>query len=329
MVYWWRAVGFCVLTLLIGCTHTPTVELGQFSRESVELSDVPFFAQRRNQCGAAALATVLVHKGVKTSAVELEPFVYLPEREGALNLELVGQVRRHGLLAIPVNTIDGVLKEVANGNPVLVMQNLGLDWLPQWHFAVVVGFNPESQQLILRSANNPKRTVHVDAFMETWGRADFWGIVASYPDYIPMSTTADVFIKEAVAMEYVGQVEVARKAYMTAYKHWPSADTYLAQLGLANIAYARNEKDEAKKWFIEAIQHHPKKALVWNNLAFLMMDFGCYPQAQKVMSCALNLFPDHPTLVASQQEINEAVNAKLITGNQHSDGDRCYVPACP
>src|SRR2546422_3737218 len=46
---------------------------------------------------------------------------------------------RSGQLAVPVTTLSDLLAEVAAGHPVLVFQNLGLHWIPRWHFAVAVG----------------------------------------------------------------------------------------------------------------------------------------------------------------------------------------------
>lgn len=318
-----RLLGVCLTAFLIGCGHSPTIELHNYSMAGIELTDAPFFPQRRNQCGAASLATVLAHRGIATSAVELEPFVYLPEREGSLNLEIVSQVRRHDLLAIPINTLDGLLKEVADGTPVLVMQNLGLSWLPQWHFSVVIGFLPDSQQLILRSGDNPRRFVHITTFMATWERSGFWGVAAFRPDQIPQSVTSDVYIQAAIAMEQVGKIKVAKQAYLTAFNHWPSTETYLAQLGLANIAYAQNQKMEAKRWLTMAIQEHHDKVAVWNNLAFLMVDFACYRQAQQLMECALNRFPDHPLLLSSRQEIGLLTQRTL--SNTDPDGANCFL----
>ena len=44
-----------------------------------------------------------------------------------------------------------LLQEVAAGHPVIVLQNLGLEWIPVWHYSVVIGYDLSRGQLVLRS----------------------------------------------------------------------------------------------------------------------------------------------------------------------------------
>ena len=64
-----------------------------------ELTEVPFFPQDDYQCGPAALATVMSAAGVKVTPEELVPEVYLPERKGSLQVEMLAAPRRHGLVS--------------------------------------------------------------------------------------------------------------------------------------------------------------------------------------------------------------------------------------
>lgn len=151
--------------------------------ERIELVDVPFYPQEDYQCGPAALATVLVHRGVTTSPEALVPKVYLPERRGGLKLELVAAARQSGMLVYPLQpSLDALLAQVAAGNPVLVMQNLGLDWYPQWHFAVVVGYDRAKDELVLRSATTRRWVTDLRSFDRTWARAERWAVVTLPPN---------------------------------------------------------------------------------------------------------------------------------------------------
>ena len=103
----WRAVGpgrlrvlMLALALLSGCSLNPPLELDTLAPAgtAVRLSSVPFFAQSEFQCGPAALAGVLGAAGVATDPATLSPQVYLPAREGSLQLELVAATRRAGRL---------------------------------------------------------------------------------------------------------------------------------------------------------------------------------------------------------------------------------------
>ena len=60
---------------------------------AVELSQVPFFPQKRYQCGPAALATVLNWSGVAATPEQLVDEVYLPQRHGSLQVEMTAATR--------------------------------------------------------------------------------------------------------------------------------------------------------------------------------------------------------------------------------------------
>src|SRR5690606_32243644 len=92
---------------------------------------MPFFAQDRYQCGPAALATMLGAAGVDVTPEQLVPLVYVPQRKGSFQVEMLAAARRFGRLAYPLEPrLDALLREVRGGHPVLVLQNLGLDWYP-------------------------------------------------------------------------------------------------------------------------------------------------------------------------------------------------------
>ena len=92
--------------------------------EEVELKQVPFFPQTEYQCGPAALATVLANAQVKITPEALVPEVYLPERKGSLQVEMLAATRRHGMVSYQLAPrFEDLLREIAAGNPVIVLQN--------------------------------------------------------------------------------------------------------------------------------------------------------------------------------------------------------------
>ncbi|MDH5737835.1 MAG: PA2778 family cysteine peptidase, partial [Gammaproteobacteria bacterium] len=145
------------LNFLSGCSNTPLTDqlLKQPPADlSVrrDLQSVPFFPQDAYQCGPAALATLLRHRDIQTEPDKLTDRVYLPARRGSLQVEMIATARSFGLLTYPLKPdLYQVLKEVDAGNPVLVFQNLSLPFWPQWHYAVVAGYDLPQRELILRS----------------------------------------------------------------------------------------------------------------------------------------------------------------------------------
>lgn len=172
----------------------------------VELADTPFFPQTRYQCGPTALATVLNARGVTVTPDELVPRVYLPAREGSLQAEIKAAVRRQGLLAVPVEPgLDALLAEITAGHPVLVLQNPGFNWLPRWHYAVVVGYDLARQELVLRSGTEPRRITPFGVFLNTWNRSARWGIVVLVPGAFPAQAKPTPYLEVASALERLGQ----------------------------------------------------------------------------------------------------------------------------
>src|SRR5688572_9885051 len=128
---------FVLFLSLAGCASQP---VRMPAGEAVELTSVPFFSQREYQCGPAALAMVLVASGVTVTPDELTGKVYLPERKGSLQMELIGATRGFDRLAYEIAPgVDALLAQVREGKPVLVLQNLAFKRVPAWHYAVVVG----------------------------------------------------------------------------------------------------------------------------------------------------------------------------------------------
>ena len=153
-----RLAGVFVSALFLAACATPpqTRELLTNSTSglppAIELTQTPFYPQQQYQCGPAALATVLGAHAVTVTPEALVDAVYVPALQGSLPEEITATARRYQMLAyrLPAS-LEALLIEIAHGNPVLVMQNLGTRWFQNWHFAVVIGFDLESREVILRS----------------------------------------------------------------------------------------------------------------------------------------------------------------------------------
>ncbi|MCL1486359.1 MAG: PA2778 family cysteine peptidase [Marinobacter sp.] len=126
---------------------------------------MPFHPQEQYQCGPASLAMMLNAQGVSAAPDELIDRVYLPERQGALQVEMVAAARQYGMLVYPLDPdLTSVLTEVSAGHPVLVLQNLRFNWWPQWHFAVVIGFDSAQEALILHTGTEKGYRQKVSVF---------------------------------------------------------------------------------------------------------------------------------------------------------------------
>ena len=278
--------------LMVGCAGTPqTNELLATrggSKHSVELADVPFFPQTAYQCGPAALATVLGSAGAAITPDVLASQVYLPDRRGSLQFELLAATRRHGYIPYVLEPrLDDVLSEVAAGTPVLVLQNLGLSWYPKWHYAVVVGFDLSTGEIVLRSGSEARHIVSMRVFERTWERGDFWAMVSMPPDRLPHTAEEASYMLAVLSLERLQRWQDVALAYDTALSRWP--DNLVARIGLGNSRYALGDAPGAEAAYRRATRDHPDAAVAFNNLAQVLADQGRLREAEAAARQAVRL----------------------------------------
>ena len=264
------------LALLQGCaSRGPTIvsSLDATTPRQVELEATPFFPQREYQCGPAALATVLGASGVEVTPDDLTSKVYLPEKHGSLQAEMIAATRGYDRLAVALDgNLDAVLREVAAGNPVLVLQNLGVAAVPFWHYAVVVGFDGEHDALILRSGRDARKHIASGRFGYQWALAHQWAVVVVRPDAIPVTASAERYLEAAAGLEAAKRNDSALIAYRAAHERWPTDTTAL--LGIGNISYAQGRLADAEAAYRDVLALAEHNAAARNNLAQVLLERG-------------------------------------------------------
>jgi len=315
-----KALLLVTLLILSGCASTPQSReiqaqgLGSLP-VAVELTETPFFPQTQYQCGPAALATVLQAHGVTTSPEELASQVYLPDRKGSLQIEMAVAARRHGMLPYQLRPqLIDLFKEVAAGNPVLVLQNQAFDWYAQWHYAVVIGYDTEAHEVILRSGETRRWVTPIEVFERTWQRADYWALALVPIGEIPGTAEPLNYLKTAYAFEETGNPQLALQAYRAASTHWPNNAAIWIALG--NMHFDSRHWLEAVQSFSRATRLQAKSITGWNNLAYALHAFGCGSAAQTALQCGLKISPADTNLHDSAQEL----------GNQSSNTQRTDCP---
>tara|TARA_R110001599_G_scaffold57631_12_gene158720 strand:- start:23678 stop:24604 length:927 start_codon:yes stop_codon:yes gene_type:complete len=273
-----------------------------------QLQQVPFYSQDAYQCGPAALAMVLNHRGKQATPEALKDRVYIPERKGTLQVELVAAARERDLLVYPLaGKLEDLITEIDAGNPVLVMQNLAFDWLPQWHYAVVIGYDLNKREMIVHSGLNEAQREPFKVFMRTWQRADRWALVMMPPGQLPATAEPLHYLLAASDLEQTGRLDSAATAYQTAMQRWPDQAT--ARFGLGNVAWAQGRKQEAVEHFRVLVTDFPELEAGWNNLAFTLEATGCEAAAEAVRACSTS---------ASNDESESPTSAN----------GQCLIPAC-
>jgi hypothetical protein len=266
---------------LFGCASAPQLPPGLLV---AELTTVPFFPQTEYQCGPAALATLLKHAGADVDADSLVPEVYAPGLRGSLQPELLGAARRHGFVPYVIEPNVGALAaELAARRPVLVLQNLGVERVPVWHYAVVVGLSDD--EVILRSGEEERRIERGSRFLREWQRGSSWAFVALKPGELPATETAAGYIRALAGAEPLLGPAAAERGYRAALERWPSDELVL--FAAAGQRHAAGDLAEATALYRRLLAAKPQNAAARNNLANVLAQRGCRAEALAEAHAAL------------------------------------------
>jgi len=271
--------------------------------DRVVLTEVPFFPQQDYQCGPASLAMVLAYRKVTVTPDDLVKQIYLPERKGTLTPEIVAAVRQYEFVpyVLPGGMHD-LLIEVAAGNPVLVMQNLGLSWYPVWHYSVVIGYDMKGQYLIMRSGVDAERITTFRNFENTWARADHWALVVAARDQLPATASVLPWLQDADDLSATGHDVGAHHAYVMASEKWPEND--MVWFALGNSFYQQQKPAEAEQAYRRALDIKNINPEVLNNLAYALSGQGCRRQAIRAANCAAIQAPENISIQETMQELS-------------------------
>lgn len=267
-----------------------------------ELTEVPFFSQEAYQCGPASLAMSLSAAGIVVTPEILKPELYLPDRHGSLQVEMLAATRRHDAIAYQLApNLNDMLREIAAGTPVVVLQNLAFGWYPIWHYAVAIGYDLDREKIILRSGPEQRQILPMSTFEYTWARSSHWAMVALPPGKIPETAEENSFIAAVSALEKISAPELAQKTYIAALHRWSGNLT--AQIGVGNTAYRMKNLAQAEAAFRQAAQDHPDSVAAINNLAQTLADQTRYEEALETARRAVSL--GGPLLKTAQDTLTE------------------------
>jgi hypothetical protein len=277
-----RAAGafICACGLLLGgCSmmlpQTTALQDNRPQRlpDQVKLDAVPFVPQEDNLCGPAALKMALAGAQTDASLDQLKREVFLPGRQGSLQAEMLAAPRRHGLVGYKLAPkLEDVLREVAAGTPVIVLQDYGVWPVSAWHYAVVIGYDYPRQRAILHTGVKPGMEMPFAVLEYLWKKSGYWAMVAMPPDRLPTTATEGDYVDAVAAVEKAGQLRAARTAYEASLKRWP--DDIKAAIGLSNANYELGDLKQAEAALRTALERHPDSPLLLNNLAQTLSDQG-------------------------------------------------------
>jgi len=311
-----RLAGFLMLVgFLGGCGILPqTRELAQQRPADlptqIELGGTPFFPQEDYHCGPAALAMTLNAAGAKTTPESLVDEVYLPGRKGSLQIEMLASARRNGFVGYELAPkLEHVLREIAGGSPVIVLQNFMFSFNPLWHYAVAIGYDLDRAEIILRTGMKQRQTMPFGVLEYTWRDGGYWAMVAMPPGKLPATAQEETYIAAITALETSRRTHEANLAYAAALARWPKNLT--ARVGLGNTAYALQDLQTARAAFQQATLDHPHATIAFNNLAHTLADLGQMDAALVAARHAVSL--GGPMRAEAQATLDELLKKSATT----------------
>ena len=309
-----KAAGVLLAALLLpGCAVNPSVRLADErpGAEALVLGGVPFHPQTEFQCGPAALATILGASGVAATPEALAPQVYLPGRQGSLQVELLAAARRAGRVPYVVDgELDAVWSQLDAGRPVLVLQNLWVRSLPKWHYAVVVGADPARNRIVLNSGDQRGLRMGAKAFMRTWDWAGRWAIVSLKPGEVPVGADVGRYLTAVADFEQVAGAEAAAPAYRAAVRAWPQDPR--PHLALGNQAHARKDAAAALRHYRAGLALAPADPVLGNNLASVLGELGCATEARSALDTAKDALPAGSPWAAALEQTARELSAHTV-----------------
>ena len=296
-----------------GCA-TPTPQSSKiiknqstFNLQRKIISDVPFILQKKNHCGPATLAMNLNWYGKNITADEISYDLYRSDKEGSFKTDMIYSARKNGYIAVKIKNLSDILKEVANNRPVIVFQNLGFDWYPLWHYALVVGYDLQKNEITMHSGENKFKTQELRKFERTWSRGGHWAILLTKPTEISITGSKRGHIRNASSLEQMKQLQNAKDHYLAILKKWPNST--MAYFGLSNIAVKESKIKEAIT-YLEAIPKIDNTFFfAYFNLALLLKQDSQFIKAKVHAKKALNMVKENQLSTEQLNTLKDIINS--------------------
>jgi hypothetical protein len=206
----WLAMGLTML--LVGCADLPAPRIGQLP-DRVELTAVPFYRGADDQGAPTALAGLLRDRGVAVTPGLVSPYLKLPAQPSALDANMEEAARQYGLIVYPLEPdFQGLLTQVAAGNPVLLRYREGNSLWGMQRYAVLIGYDRFKSHVVLRAGEQRRALMPFNDFISAWQAAGNWAVLVQPATRLPAQVNADRWRAAASRLGQAGQEGAAAKA---------------------------------------------------------------------------------------------------------------------
>tara|TARA_R110001592_G_scaffold51769_4_gene159126 strand:- start:118 stop:1086 length:969 start_codon:yes stop_codon:yes gene_type:complete len=299
----------CFCWLIFGCLSVPPQTAKLLANPpdipvKYQISEVPFYPQDDYFCGPTTLSEVFNFYGVIKTPQQIAPALFIPELEGSLQIEMVAAVRQQGLLAYAESgNLTQLFSLVSKNIPVIVLQNVSTSWYPMWHYALVIGYDLEKQNVILHSGTDKNRVAELKVFERTWQRGQYWLLAAVPTNKASVNFDPFVYVSAAQDLLSSGKTIQGIDALENATRQWP--DYWLPYFLLGNH-YLDRDNEHALFWYQQGLVFAQQQAAYLNNYAYSLSLSGCKQRAIKMIETAQRLKPQDDNIKSTRDEINKA-----------------------
>lgn len=317
------------MLVTVGCQTPPQTKQLRSSLPNIplqhEIKQVPFYPQQQYFCGPTTLSEVATFYGLSKSPDDIARDTFIPGRKGTLQIDMVAATRKLGLVAYAQqhSTLSQLFGLVAENIPVIVLQNNGVSWLPQWHYAVVIGYDLHNEEVLLHTGVTPYHRLNFSTFERTWQRGGYWYLAMLPPDKASEKLERFLYTKASQELLDTGRGEAGVVALQTAVAQWP--DYWLPYFLLGNH-YFSGQPLIAAEWFQRGYPVAKNQSAYLNNYAFLLNELGCKERAIKLINDALTLEPENSNLLDSKKQIVEATSSKAEREHKAASSNLCLFP---
>lgn len=311
---WQHLVTVAMALLLAACAPAiiPRVQDHGSGDQRIELRQTAFFPTEDRAAAAAALATLLYTDGLQSvGPAQVAPLLGPKTAAPDLRAEFIGIAYSFDRLPFVLpKKIDAVFAEIRAGRPVMVLQ-LARDW----RYSVVIGVEPDSNRIILRSGKEGRVYQPLEDFLHLWKAANRWAMVIGDGSKVPASASQADWVAAGEAATLANFPKLAERNAYAAIERWP--DQVVPWVALGNARYALKDWLGAQEAYLESLRLKPFNPVVRNNLALVLLERRCVDLAEQQVTEALAGETD-PRLKAEYAYTQERIS-------QH-DGASIYCP---
>ncbi len=269
------------LLLIAGCASFDT-KIPESWEPRVELSEVPFHPQLQYHCGPSALITVLEASGATLDYEDVVDRIYVPGLEGSLQVELLAATRSFERIPFRLpGRLEPLLAEVRAGRPVLILQNLRLRSYPAWHYAVVIGYDRERSEILMRSGSEAVLATSTRQWMRQWDWASRWAVVVLQPGELPVNSYLPAVLRALADFDDRAPAGLRLEAWRAAAERWPQEA--LTWMGAGNARYELGALEDAAIDFQRALEIHSDNWPARLNLVQVLMELDRSCQGQQIL----------------------------------------------